>query len=69
MAEQKYDRDYPQLASRADKESNHGDGHDGHVPTLGAVEYPSDTALVDGDSLHVAGEIFARYLPSLRVAS
>lgn len=55
MAETKYDRDDPQLASRADKESNPGDSHDHHLPTLGAVEYPSDTALVDGDSLHLAG--------------
>lgn len=66
MAERKYDHEDPQLASRVDKESNPGDGHDHHLPTLGTVEYPSDTALVDGHNLHVAGESLSHTRFSIR---
>lgn len=54
MADTKYASEDPQAAQDG-KHSQPDSPHGHHLPMLGGVQYPSDTALVSGEALNVAG--------------
>lgn len=56
MADNKYATEEPPAYGRDGKDSQPDSPRGHHLPTLGGVQYPSDTAIVSGDDLHLAGE-------------